>query len=212
MPTVKVESDTRDKLRELSEKLNMAQGVIVGYLIDLNEKYDFFQENWLDKITEEKYSETLDRRYDEERRALNIATHKTVLSTKKSLVIEYVRALTREEKKAFLESVLTGISDPKQNFLDTVVNYQLFMVDGKMRGCQPDPTGKPIIPGIDSQNIVACQRGYHVLGQFCECTIWRECPLRSKEYEEWLMEHGSETERNRYLDQKGIIRRDRSRR
>lgn len=212
MVTVRVETDTRDKINALAKKLNMSQTVIVGYLVDLNEKHDFFQKDWLERITEEKFSETLDKRYNEERRALNIATHKTVLSTKKSLILEYVRTLEKKEKKAYLESVLTGIKDPEKNFLDTVVNYQLFMIDGNMRGCQPDSSGNPIIPGIDPENIVSCQRGYHILGQWCDCKIWRECPLRSKEYEEWLMVHGSDSEKNRYLEEKEISRRGKKRR
>lgn len=203
--TIRVNIDTRDKINEHAEKTNMSQPIIVGYLVDLLDQHDLFDPDWRNIIAQEAFSEVLDKQYEDERRQLSLATHKQMLKTKADLLKEYVRALDREERKTFLESVLGDLKS--ENFLDEIVNYQLFMIDGKKRACQPDKEGKPVITGVDSSLISVCERGFHVMGAWCDCDIWRRCPMRSKEYEAWLVEHGSEADRNRYIEDQSRVRR-----
>lgn len=195
---IRIAPDTRDKLNKLCERTGKTQPIIVGLLVDLTDKIDFFDPEWRTNIAQEEFKDIFDRQYENERRALDLQTHRAMLKTKTDLLKEYVRALPREDRVAFLESVLGDMKD--QNFLDNVVNYQLYLVDGKRRACQPGPDGKPVLTGINPSLIIPCAKGYHILGQFCECDSWRSCPVRSKEYEEWLIEHGSESDRRRYLE------------
>lgn len=195
---IRVELDTREKINTFCQSAQMSQGVMVGYLVDLNEKHDFFDKGWRDKIAEEAFRETLDKRYEEERQRLTLQTHRQMLKTKGDLLKLYVLSMPKDERKIFLERVLGDLKS--DNLLDVVVNYQLFMVDGERRACQPGPEGKPVITGVDPSRIVSCERGFHILEAWCKCDVWRRCPLRLKEYETWLVEHGSESERNRYLE------------
>lgn len=197
---VKVEKETRSLINKVGQKQNMTQAVVVGHVFDLNEKHDFFDGDWRLKIAEAEFSEVLDKRHDEERKALNIQTHRQMLKTKSDLLVLYVKALDKDSRRAFLEGVLGDLKS--QNFLDNVVNYQLFVIDGKNRACQPDAQGKPILTGVDPSLIVSCEKGFHVLEAWCQCEIWRRCPIRQKEYESYLVEHGSEADRRKYLEDK----------
>jgi hypothetical protein len=206
---IRIAPDVRDKINSVCEVRNETQSIVVGYLVDLNEQYDFFDPEWRERIAQDEFKDIFDKQFEEERRALDKQTHRAMLKLKTDLLKEYVRALGREERRAFLESVLGDLESA--NFLDEVVNYQLFIVDGKRRACQPDSEGKPVIKGIDSSLIAPCEKGFHILGQFCDCDLWRDCPLRLKEYQEWLVEHGSESDRRKFLDDQSRRERDRRR-
>lgn len=195
---IRIAEDTRDKINSICEKTGRTQAIIVGYFVDLNETYDLLDPDWKTRIAQDEFKDLFDNHVEAERRALDLQTHRAMLKTKTDLLKEYVKTLPVEERRTFLETVLGDMKD--QNFLDNVVNYQLFIIDGKRRACQPGPDGKPVLKGIDPSLIIPCEKGYHILEAWCECDSWRSCPMRSKEYEQWLIEHGSESDRNRYLE------------
>lgn len=197
--SIKVKTETRDRINLVAQRLNMTVDVILGFLLDQNDKYNFVDSTWLDRAVAERYSNILDSQDSEMRKKLEIDRHRTILKIKSDALKMYVLTLQGVERKSFLEKLLGNPNDA--NFLEKMSSYQLFVIDGIKRFVEPDINGRPTFKG-DPLDLVVCEKGYHARGAWCECPLWRGCPIRSSEYETYLINQGTEAERNRYLQDK----------
>ena len=123
---------------------------------------------------------------------------------------EYLKTMQPAEKKKFLENVLGDTSGG--NFLENLSSYQMFIIDGEKKLYVPDGEGFPVIPGINRDRVVKCDRGFHIKNARCSCRYWRECPIGASQYEDWLSKFGTPKQQKQYLEEttgdKYMLRRD----
>lgn len=175
----------------------MTVDVFLAFLLDQNDKYNFADSTWLDKAVAQRYSDISDNQDADMRKRLEIDRHRVVLKVKADALQLYIKDLKGDERKIFLEKLLGGNpQDP--DFLDQMSSYQMYVIDGVKRLVEPDINGRPKFKG-DPRDLIVCDKGYHVRGSWCQCVLWKTCPIRSAEYEQYLIENGTEAERNKYL-------------
>lgn len=184
MKPIKVNDKVHEILSEVSEQTNITLGDIVGYLTDLLVKYNLMDPDWLEPIIEESVKEYLTKHDLDLAKKLELERSKTINKAKLEAFKQYLNVLEPEIKKGFLENILGNVND--ESFLDSISNYQMFMIDGVRKLFQVDTDGKPIIPGLNKEQLVTCMIGYHFIGNFCKCNKWRDCKIRNDEYTLYL--------------------------
>jgi predicted transcriptional regulator len=203
--TIRIEESTREKLNNLASQLNMTHSVIIDYLIDKAIRYEMFQDGWEKALAQSEYQSLLDEDDRELRKRLEIEKAKRILSVKQKAFEKYLDVLEPVERRQFLEAILGSMKDG--DFLDKLSNYQLFVVDGAKKLCEPDEMGRPKLIGINPELIIVCDKGYHVVGGWCQCSLWRSCPMRGPEYEKYLALHGTPTQQRKYIESQSRVTR-----
>lgn len=181
----------------------MYKNAIVSFLLDLNDKHDFFDADWQRRLALDAYYTILEENDIELKKKVELEKQKTIIKLKAEAFRKYIDFLQGEEKRQFLEVILG--KNASANFLEDLSNYQLYVIDGQSRFLEPGPEGTPKINKVDPSKIVTCDRGFHVLGGWCNCNIWTTCPIRKPEYEEWLGLHGTESEKRKYIDSQSKV-------
>jgi hypothetical protein len=181
---VKVPKDTHETLTNLAQSTKMTMGDIIGYLVDLCEKWDMLDPDWLEGMIQEKLDDFLSKHDIEFSKKLQLERTRTVNKAKLTAFNKYLDVLPPEARKEYLENILGSTGE--ENFLENLSNYTMFTIDGVRKFLEADPDGKPIVAGANMNNIVPCDNGYHFIGNFCKCGKWRNCRFRSKEYQNYL--------------------------
>lgn len=183
--SIRIDVELNNSLSVLAEKYSLSKNDIVAYLIDLAEKYDLIEPDWKDRIRSEIVTEITQATEDDEKlgRLTTIEKIKTINKAKLISFQEYLKVLDVETKKSFLEKLLM-IKD-NENWLDNLSKYQLIRINGIANMFQLSEDGSPII-NINPELIEPCQNGFHIKHQFCKCTMWKDCNIRSEEYQKYI--------------------------
>lgn len=197
--TIRVSEETRTAINQIAEKTNMSVDAILTYFTSLNEKYDFFNVNWIKELVESEVAEYLKDIDAEFAKKIELQKNKAVINAQMLIFKEWMNTLDRQEKKQFLENVMGA--NKGTDFLEKLANYQMYVVDGYKKLYPPDQDGYPQIPFISKTDIVRCRRGYHIVNNRCDCRLWTECDLGSGAFEDWLGKHGTQAEQRKYLEE-----------
>lgn len=197
--TTRILEEDRDKLNRLSEKYNMKASAILGHIIDQSLKYNTLDMDWEKALAENQLHDFLMDADMEYRKTFERDKHRAILRAKQTAFQEYIKVMPPDERKPFLEQIL---GDPATNgdFLDNLSSYQMYTVNGERKLLSPGEEGAPNMPGIHPDRIVTCERGHHIIGDFCKCLLWRTCELRASEYQNYIAVHGTEATKTRYID------------
>lgn len=195
--TTRIMESDRDALNLISQKMGMKASLILGHLIDLAQRHGLLESGWEDRLAEARFHEMLLEADIEYKKGFERDKHRAILQAKQIAFKEYLKVMTASEKKTFLEQVL---GETGGDLLDSFQSYQMFVIDGEKKFLAPNPDGSPNIPGVSRDALIECERGWHMTGGFCRCNLWRDCPMRSEEYIDYLAKHGTESQRRRYLD------------
>lgn len=199
MSTVRISNEDKDVLNRLCEKTNMAQGVVLGYLLECAIKFDMFDQNWIRKLTDADFLDRMQEHDIEYRKKVELEKFKTILNTKQKLIQEYLKIMPNAEKKAYIESAL-ALGDG-ENLLDNLTSYQMFVINGEKKMLPPDGTGAPRIPGVAPSQLKQCPQGWHTVHDNClSCRVRRGCELRREERINWVAVHGTKEEQERLID------------
>lgn len=179
--SMRVDSEINDRLTGLSQSMKLSKNDILAYFMDLCEKYGFFDPDWLDKLKGNIVTEISQATNDDEKlnRLLTIEKIRVVNKARMKAFEEYIKVLEGDEKKTFLEKIL--MIQNNENWLDVISDFQLIRVNGQTQMLQVNDQGLPIL-NIRSELIESCQNGFHIKGQFCKCSLWRDCEIRINEY------------------------------
>lgn len=199
MSSVRVDDETKAVIIDLCKKTKMNQGVLVGYMADKFKEYDMLDPNWLDLLVEKRFAEMLEEVDLSFRKTIEILNHKAVLKAKQLALKEWLGVLDSKQKKEFLENIMGNPSTT--NFLDQISSYQMYVVNGSKRIIAPDKHGAPMVPGANPEDVINCDTGWHVKGAYCNCRLWRTCPIRTEEIQNWLAVTGTHREQEDYLKQ-----------
>lgn len=197
--TIRLSAETRDKVNQLTSKTNMSTDIVISFLIDLNERYNFFEDNWIAKLLETEIQEYLKDADIEFRKKIELQKNQAIIKAQMMIFKEWIDILEKPEKKLFLENVMGA--NKGTDFLEKLANYQMFVIDGQKKLYPPDQDGYPEIPFIPKGELLRCRRGFHIRNNRCDCRLWTECDWGAKQFEEWLSVHGTEQERKRYLEE-----------
>jgi len=210
MPTIRVSEETREEINRLCSFHNMAVDVVLGKLLNENQKHNFFEAGWSKALAEKEFQKLLQDVDIEFRKKIELDKHRAILKAKMIVFQEYIKTLPSAEKKNFLENVLGDVNSG--NFLESLSTYQMFIIDGEKKLFMPDSEGFPTIPGINRDRLIKCERGFHIKNTRCTCEFWRECPVGATAYEDWLGKFGTDAQRKSYLEEttgeKLFLRRD----
>jgi len=204
--TIQVADDTHATLEKLSKESKMKIGEIVGHVIDLTVKHDLLKPSWFedlkDQIIEEMKSELSEDKFD---RMLQLENRRATNKAKLMVWQEYLKIIPEGGKQAFLEEMLMINRGKGADFLDSLTLYSMVRINGEARPMRTDKDGNPIWQTPDE--IVTCEKGYHVRRAYCKCPLWRVCKLRATEYEDFLIDDAKRRE-STHLDkvriQKGV--------
>lgn len=205
---VKVSEETHEYLTALSQSTKMNMGVIIDYLVDVQQEHNLLDPDWLETLLEDRMSDFIAKKDIDLQKKIEFERAKVVNRAKFEAFKQYLNVLEPETKKAFLENILGDVES--EGFLDSISNYQMFNIDGLNKLCQLDETGLPIVPGVNMAQIIACDNGYHTIGGFCKCNKWRTCKIRSQEYLTYLSNtdpNMSKAKTRRFVEG-SIVRRD----
>ena len=197
MSTVRVTDEDKKKIIDLTKKTKMNQGVLIGYMADKFEEYNMLDPEWLDVLVNKRFAEMLEEVDLSFRKTIEVITFKAVLKAKHLALKQWLEILPAKDKREFLENIMGNPTNT--NFLDQISSYQMYVVNGGKRIVSPDKSGAPMIPGANNDQIITCETGWHVKNSFCNCRMWRTCPIRQGEVQDWLGQHGTTREREDYL-------------
>lgn len=197
--STRIYENDREQLNLMSNKYGMKASLILGHLIKKAVEYNILEEGWEAKLAESQLHDFLLEADLEYKKQFERDKHRAILKAKQTAFQELIKVMPVDERKSFLEQIL---GDPTNNgdFLDNLSSYQMFTIDGVRRLLAPDGEGGPIVPGIHPDNIIECERGFHIVKGFCKCQLWKICQIRKEEYEHYLATSGSREQQNRYLD------------
>ncbi|RLI34253.1 hypothetical protein DRO53_04020 [Candidatus Bathyarchaeota archaeon] len=99
-----------------------------------------------------------------------------LINWKWELVKEYLKTLTNEEKRKWIENTLGYIGEGV-DLEKLATEMDLVKIDGKLRFVRL-VNGKP---QIGDKEIVRCEEGWHIRNNVCECKRWAECEIRKQE-------------------------------
>jgi hypothetical protein len=199
MSSIRVSKETQERLKLLSKRKNMSYEIILSYMLDQMEKVNFFDEDWMDQVAEERLQHILSDADIEFRKSIEKDKHKAILKAKQRVFDEYLKILPTSEKRPFLENILGDINSG--NLLENMSNYEMVIIDGYKRLCLFDKNGFPRLAGTPPAMLEECSRGFHTKNQVCNCYLWNECPSGKPQYENWLGQYGTEAQQLAYLEE-----------
>lgn len=197
--TTRITEADRDSLNDLSSRYGIKSSTILGHLIDYCIKYGMLDDGWETKLAEKELAEYLKDADLDFRKKVEIMNIKARINAQMMVFKNWLAILGPTEKRQFLENVMGA--NRGEDFLEKLANYQMFLIDGVKRLYPPDTDGYPIISYTQKGALIKCVRGYHIKNNRCDCRYWAECEYGAKAFEEWLAEHGSQLERQRYLEE-----------
>lgn len=175
---LKIDVETHETLTFLSQASKLSMKDIVAFFVKLGSKYHMLEPDWKDRLAEDllsEYKKKLEIRFSQ---TFEKEKMKWKLKAKHGLLMKYVDTLDPDERKTFIEGLMVDINNP--DFLDKIAEMEMVLIDGKRRLVRLEE-GLPMI-GVEPENLLMCEVGWHIKGRFCECKRWRECNLRSEEY------------------------------
>lgn len=179
----------------------MSMSVIVGYMVDLCQKYDMLDPDWTTKLREQLIVETNQIVTDERlERALTIERSKAVTKAKLIAWTKYIDCLAAEDRKKYLEQLLGsgGLVPTGQDFIDTLSQWSLVKINNESRMIKTNPDGTLQL----NESVVTCQTGYHIANAFCKGNCWQTCEVKMRERRQArLIVTDSDKQ---YLESKGI--------
>ncbi len=206
MSTVRINDDDKLILQDLCEKLNMKQGVVIGYLLTQAVKYDMFDAQWIEKLTAVTFHDLLLEADLDYRKGFEIAKYKTTLNLRAHLVKELIKTMPTDERIAYLKETL---GDPKSgsDLLDDMAQHQMYTVNAEKRMYPPGQDGRPRISGVAPSQLVECPRGWHLKHNPClVCTLAKTCEIVHDEMVEWLALHGTAREQEEFIAKSSVRR------
>jgi len=176
---LRVDDEHKNQLELLSQKYGISQSAIITYLIDLTVKYQLLEPNWKENIINESLQEYKAKLEEQFNAKIEQEKMRWKLRFKHDLLMKYVDALEPQERKEFIQDIMLDLKDPL--FLEKIGEMELTIIDGK-RKLVKIKNGKPFIPNIPQDQIIECEKGYHIKGNYCTCEKWKECQIRLEEY------------------------------
>jgi hypothetical protein len=202
--TVRIPEDTKATLESLAEKSGIAQGAIVAYLVDQCVKWNMIDpENpdWTDRVRSEIRAEidATDGGDDRVRTAVTIAEHRAVLAAKSAIFKRHLDDMPVDARRDYTARMLGIKADPSNPmaYLENVSSLQYFKINGVRAFHKAGQDGRPILVGVDPENLVACASGLHVKGAYCQCPLWRTCKWRIEDLKAKELEASKPTEYER---------------
>ena len=182
---LKVDPETHERLIYLSQTTKISMKDIVGTIARMAQEYDLLNPYWKDELVAKTLDQYKAKLQEQTAQAIEKRKMEWKLRFKHDLLMQYVKALDPVEKRTFIENLLGNLEDP--NFIDQLGEMEIVLVDGKRKLVRMEK-GKPMI-GVDPDQIIACDVGYHIRGNFCTCKRWRDCELRVGEYVDYKVRH-----------------------
>ncbi len=206
MSTVRINDDDKLILQDLCEKLNMKQGVVIGYLLTQAVKYDMFDAQWIDKLTAVTFHELLLEADLDYRKGFEIAKYKATLNLRAFLIKELIKGMPESEKIEYLK---TTLGDPKNglDLLESMAQHQMYTVNAEKRMYPPGQDGRPRIGDLAPSQLIECPRGWHIKHNPClVCTLEKTCEMVFDERVEWLALHGTSKQQEEFLAKSSVRR------
>lgn len=206
MSNVRITEDDKRILQDLCERLNMKQGVVIGYLLEQAVRYDMFDAQWIDKLTEVSFHDLLLEADLDYRKGFEVAKYKATLGLRSYLVKELIKGMPVDEKMEYLK---TTLGDPQNgvDLLENMAQHQMYTVNAEKRMYPPGQDGRPRITDIAPSQLIQCPRGWHIKHNPClACTLAKTCEFVFDEKVEWLALHGTKEEQDTFIA-KGQVRR-----
>lgn len=204
--TVKLLPEDKEILVDLASRTGMNQNVIVGYLLEQAIKYEMFDPQWIDKLTEVSFHDLLMEADLDYRKGFEIAKYKATLGLRASLVKELIKAMPPDERVDYLKNTL---GDPKSgvDLLEDMAQHQMYTVNGEKKMYPPGQDGRPRITGIAPSQFIQCPRGFHLLNDPClGCDIHKTCEIVFDERVDWLALHGTTKEQEGFIAKSSVRR------
>lgn len=199
MSTVRISEDDKMILTDLCEKLNMKQGVVLGYLLEQAVRYDMFDTQWIDRLTEVSFHDLLLEADLDYRKGFEIAKYKATLGLRSHLIKELIKSMPTSEKIEYLK---TTLGDPESgvDLLEDMAQHQMYTVNAEKKMYPPGQDGRPRITNIAPSQLVECPRGWHLKHNPClACTLAKTCNIVFDERVEWLALHGTSKEQEEFI-------------
>ena len=186
--TIQILDKTHQLLKDASEKKNMKIIDIIAYLVDLMDKYNLLNDQWINELRDEIQAEMKESLSDDKfARVVELENRRATNRAKLMVWQEYLKVIPEDSKRAFLEEMLM-INQGKGgiDFLDSLTQYSMVKVNGESRPMRTTGDGLPA--WNNPLEIVQCEKGFHVKRSFCHCPLWRTCKIRAVEYEQFQIE------------------------
>ena len=174
---IKIDEETHEKLKSLSLRKKISMKDIIGVLVDMAENYGLLEPDWQDRLLKETLEGYRAKLLEDLKKRLDIEKFKTKMKFKYMLLQEYIKSLRADERREFIESLMIDLRSPE--FLEHIGEMELIYLDGKRRLIR-FKNGKPDFSGIKGE-VIECEKGYHIKGNYCECDMWKVCPIKQQE-------------------------------
>lgn len=206
MSPVRLSEDDLLILRDLCEKRNMTQGVLLGYLLEQAVRYDMFDAQWIEKLTAVSFHDLLLEADLDYRKGFEVAKYKSTLNLTSYLIKELIKSMPGDEKIDYLKRTL-GDPESGVDLLEYMAQHQMYSVNAEKKMYPPGQDGRPRIRDMAPSQIIECPRGWHLKHNPClACTLAKTCKIVFDERVEWLAEHGTTEERDKFISQSSVRR------
>ena len=206
MSTVRISDDDKLILNDLCEKRGMTQGVVVGYLLEQAVRYNMFDSDWIEELTEVTFHDLLQEADLDYRKGFEVARYKAELNLKSTLIKELIKAMPPVERVAYLKETLGG-HEKGVDLIESMSSQQMYSVNGEKKMIAPGQDGRPRIHNLAPGQIIQCPRGWHTKHNPCvACDICKTCEIVFDERVEWLGQHGTTKEREEVIANSSVRR------
>ena len=142
MSTVRISDDDKLILNDLCEKRGMTQGVVVGYLLEQAVRYNMFDSDWIEELTEVTFHDLLQEADLDYRKGFEVARYKAELNLKSTLIKELIKAMPPVERVAYLKETLGG-HEKGVDLIESMSSQQMYSVNGEKKMIAPGQDGRP---------------------------------------------------------------------
>lgn len=206
--TVRILKEDLEKLNEIAKSVKMTQPVLIGYLVDMCDKYDMLEPDWIERLSQANYHELLLEADLDYKKGFEVAKYKATLNTQQMLIKELVKSMPTEDRVNYLKNVLGDPENDKVDLLEILTTQQMFSVNGQKKMYAPGQEGSPRIVGIPPTHLIQCPRGWHIKNDPCNaCAIRKTCEIVFDERVDWLAINGTLAEQNEFINNSALRRR-----
>ena len=179
---IRVDSETERLFEELSKYFGGKKEAL-RFLVEMGLKYRMWEAGWRKYVIDDIVMNLeLKSQYLKDLSVFKLEIEAELkkkfklINWKWELVKEYLKTLTNEEKRKWIENTLGYIGEGV-DLEKLATEMDLVKIDGKLRFVKLI-NGKP---QIGDKEIVRCEEGWHIRNNVCECKRWAECEIRKQE-------------------------------
>jgi hypothetical protein len=192
---LEVKPEIRSELEALAVEAKKSKTEVLEEIIDLAYAFKLHLPDWKERVLKE-YLESDEAKSE---RVLNLILEKTAgvkqieheFKLSEWMVKQYVLCFEdKEKRKEFIERWLRGEIDLR--------NMRMVYINGKPEMVMLDKDGYPILADTPKENLVRCEKGWHIKNTMCDKKCkWAECKVRLEERAEYKTKQSLAYEKKR---------------